>query len=86
MIDPSGASHVIHGEYVALNPYEQIVFTWEWEGDEDEVDSLVTIDLKENNSGTDMTLTHEKLESQHLVDIHSEGWMGCLAQLSNFIN
>ena len=86
MIETSGLSHVIHGEYVALNPYDQIVFTWKWESDEQEVDSLVTIDLKENNGSTNMTLTHEKLESQNSVDLHSEGWMGCLAQLSNFIN
>ena len=34
MIEPDGSTHVIHGEYVALNPYDQVVFTWEWEGDD----------------------------------------------------
>lgn len=85
MIEPSGHSHVIYGEYVVLNPYEQLVFTWEWTGDEDEVNSLVTIDLTETSNGTDMLLTHEKLDSQRLVDMHVEGWTGCLAQLGKFI-
>lgn len=85
MIEPSGASHVIHGEYVALNPHDQLAFTWEWESDEDQVNSLVTIDLSDSAKGTDMVLTHEKLASQHMVDIHSEGWTGCLMQLTQFI-
>jgi len=86
MIEPSGVTHVIHGEYIALNPHDQIVFTWEWESDEEKVNSLVTIDLSENKGVTKMVLTHEKLASQHSVDLHSEGWTGCLAQLDNFIN
>lgn len=83
MLEPSGISHKIHGEYVALNPHDQIVFTWEWESDEQQVNSLVTIDLNEKNGSTNMTLTHEKLASQESLDLHSEGWTGCLAQLDN---
>lgn len=84
MLAPDGESHMIHGEYVALNPFEQLAFTWEWEGDEVEVNSLVTIDLMEKDGVTEMVLVHDKLESQHMVDIHSEGWTGCLAQLDEF--
>jgi uncharacterized protein YndB with AHSA1/START domain len=86
MIEPTGTSHKIHGEYVALTPHDQIVFTWEWESDEQKVNSLVTIDLSEKNGTTDMVLTHEKLASQESVDLHSVGWTGCLGQLEIFIN
>lgn len=86
MIETTGTSHKIHGEYVALNPYDQIVFTWEWESDEQKVNSLVTIDLSEKDGTTNMVLTHEKLASQESVDLHSEGWTGCLGQLDIFIN
>lgn len=86
MREPDGTSHIIHGQYVALTPYDQIVFTWEWESDEEHVNSLVTIDLSDNNGTTDMVLTHEKLASQESVDLHSEGWLGCLAQLDNYMN
>ena len=84
MREPDGTAHVIHGEYVALNPFDQVVFTWEWESDEQEVNSLVTIDLKEEDGTTDMILLHEKLESQNSVDLHSEGWTGCLSQLDEY--
>ncbi len=84
MREPDGTAHVIHGEYVALNPFDQIVFTWEWESDEQEVNSLVTIDLTEKNGSTEMVLLHDKLESRNSVDLHSEGWIGCLAQLDEY--
>lgn len=84
MREPDGSAHVIHGEYVALNPFDQIVFTWEWESDEQEVNSLVTIDLKEKDGSTEMVLLHEKLESQNSVDLHLEGWTGCLTQLDEY--
>lgn len=86
MIEPTGVSHVIHGEYVALNPFDQIVFTWKWESDEEQVNSLVTIDLNENDGVTDMVLTHEKLASQDSVDLHTEGWTGCLAQFDIYMS
>jgi uncharacterized protein YndB with AHSA1/START domain len=86
MREPDGTSHTIHGQYVALNPYDQIIFTWEWESDEQQVNSLVTIDLSESNGTTDMVLTHEKLASQESVDLHSEGWLGCLAQLDKYMS
>lgn len=86
MREPDGTAHVIHGEYVALNPFDQIAFTWEWEGDELEVNSLVTIDLSEKEGLTEMVLVHDKLESQNLVDIHSEGWTGCLSQLDEYFH
>jgi len=85
MLEPNGTSHVTHGEYVALNPFNQIIFTWEWESDEMEVNSLVTIDIEENNGETRMLLTHDQLGSQHSVDLHNEGWTGCIEQLGAFV-
>lgn len=86
MIEPDNTRHIIHGEYIELNPFDQLVFTWEWESDEQNVNSLVTIDLQESNGLTEMVLTHEKLASQESVDLHSEGWTGCLVQLGAFVN
>jgi len=84
MLETDGTSHMVHGEYVALNPYEQLIFTWEWESDEQHVNSLVTIDLTESKGKTEMKLTHEKLTSQESVELHSDGWIGCLGQLSKY--
>lgn len=85
MLEPDGSSHKIHGEYVALNPFDQIIFTWEWESDEMNINSLVTIDINEVDGLTSMVLTHDQLGSQHSVDLHTEGWTGCIAQLDAFM-
>ena len=85
MLEPDGTQHIVYGEYVELNPFDQLVFTWKWESDEQKVNSLVTIDLTESNGITNMILTHEKLASQESVDLHSEGWTGCLEQLVKFM-
>jgi len=85
MLEPDGTSHVTHGEYVVLDPFDQIVFTWDWDSDELEVRSLVTIDLSDGDGKTRMVLTHERLGSQRSVDLHNEGWTGCIAQLEAFI-
>ena len=85
MLEPDGTSHMTRGEYVVLNPFEQIAFTWKWESDEMVVDSLVTIDLIEEGDATKMILTHDRLGSQHSVDLHNEGWTGCIEQLEIFI-
>ncbi len=84
MRESNRTSHVINGEYVALNSYDQIAFIREWESDEQTVNSLVTIDLKEQQDITEMVLVHEKLSSQESVDMHSEGWTGCLRQLNAY--
>ena len=85
MLEPDGTSHMTRGEYVVLNPFVQIAFTWLWESDEMEVDSLVTIDLIEQGDATKMILTHDKLGSQRSVDLHNEGWSGCIEQLGHYI-
>ncbi len=86
MLEPNGMSHVMHGEYIALNPFDQIVFTWEWESDEMQINSLVTIDLSDVDGATNMILTHDQLGSQVSVDMHMEGWTGCVAQLDAFMS
>ena len=48
------------------------------------METLVTIDLAEAGTETELTLTHEKLPSQNSIDHHSKGWIsmfGCLDRL-----
>lgn len=81
MLEPNGTKHITYGEYVTLDPYDQLVLTWQWETEEFQVDSIVTIDLEEVNGKTRMTLVHDRFESQYIADMHDEGWTGCIARL-----
>lgn len=79
---PSETTTYTHsGEYLEIIPPEKLVFTW---NSHLVKDSRVTIELRDLGDATELTLTHELLETEVLRQQHTEGWEGCLANLSNF--
>lgn len=76
----AGEQEIPHGgEYLKLNPYSQIVFTWESPYSVD--DSTVTLNLTENEVGTDIELIHVKFPNEEVRDNHAAGWGSILAAL-----
>jgi uncharacterized protein YndB with AHSA1/START domain len=71
------------GEYVEVHPYDWLVFTWGWEGNESipPGSSTVRIDLEPVGDGTQLTLTHTDLPDEDAYARHSEGWTFFLARL-----
>ncbi|MDX1436336.1 MAG: SRPBCC domain-containing protein [Anaerolineales bacterium] len=80
----SDLTHIAVGEYQAIKPNEQLVFTWAWEGAEDD-QTLVTIDFLPSGGNTEVVLTHENFKTDEARESHGEGWRGCLAALEEFI-
>jgi uncharacterized protein YndB with AHSA1/START domain len=72
------------GQFVAIDPYERIVFTWGWEGDDSTVppgSSTVEITLQPvGDEATLLTLVHHGLPLPTL-DAHREGWTHYLDRL-----
>lgn len=77
-----GIPFVVSGEYQEIIPNKKILFTWGW--DSGNV-SHVTLDFQEKNGGTELTLTHEELESDESVQNHTQGWNGCLESLAKYL-
>ena len=74
---------IARGEYVELVPYNRIVFTWGWEGEDSPLlpgSSTVEITLVEDHGATLLTLRHLGLPSP-LVKTHAEGWDHFLPRL-----
>jgi uncharacterized protein YndB with AHSA1/START domain len=69
------------GEYKEVVANERLVFTWRWEGDEEEP-TLVTVTFKDVAGGTEVAIKHEKFTSKESRDRHADGWRECLANLS----
>jgi uncharacterized protein YndB with AHSA1/START domain len=73
------------GEFVTVAPYERIVFTWGWEGDDSPVppgSSTVEVTLRPLGAEhTELTLTHHGLPPPAL-DVHREGWNHYLDRLT----
>ena len=90
MVDPKGQTHTAIGEYREIARPEKLVFTWSWEGgagcDETPLgETLVTIELRQKATETEMTLTHELFPNAQTRDNHYEGWNGCLERLGQFV-
>ena len=73
---------VVGGVYREVLPSQRLVFTWRWESpNEDEPETLVTVEFIEKGSATEVVLQHELFEDAAARDKHGEGWVGCLDHL-----
>jgi uncharacterized protein YndB with AHSA1/START domain len=81
-----GEKMTCRGEYRELQPGKKIVFTWQWEDDEDWENhiSIVTVELDDAGAGTELRLTHEKLPNKDSRDGHTRGWNSALDKLEKF--
>jgi uncharacterized protein YndB with AHSA1/START domain len=84
--DCDGEKMTVFGEYRELEPGRKIVFTWQWDDDEawENQPSIVTVELKECDAGTEVRLTHELLPNEQSRDNHARGWESVLKKLEDF--
>lgn len=75
-----GEEHNVSGTYREVVPNEKLVFTWAWRT-MPERESLVTILIKPNGDGSQLTLIHEQFFDEDARDRHQAGWNGCLDKL-----
>ena len=71
------------GEYVAVEPIDRLVQTWQWDGEDDE--TLVTIRLTPDGTGTSLEIVHERFATDEDVASHLQGWNDCLDRLPAFV-
>jgi uncharacterized protein YndB with AHSA1/START domain len=68
------------GEYLEIVPPRRLAFTWTsaYTGPEP---SVVTVELRPGDDGTELVLTHERLP-EHQVEPHTGGWAQILDRLA----
>lgn len=77
---------IVGGIYQQISPPEKLVFTWRWESpNEDEPETLVTVEFHEQGNGTEVILKHELFIDIPQRDKHGEGWIGCMDHLERFL-
>jgi uncharacterized protein YndB with AHSA1/START domain len=86
--DPDGDKMTVCGEYRELQPDRKIVFTWQWQDDEnwERHVSIVTVELSDREGGTELRLVHEQLPSEKSRDGHTGGWNSALDKLEKFLS
>ncbi len=82
-----GERMAVGGQYRELQPGKKVVFTWQWEDDEDWENhtSIVTIELSESGGGTELRLIHDQLPNEQSRDGHNEGWNSAIDKLEKFV-
>jgi uncharacterized protein YndB with AHSA1/START domain len=63
----------IEGTYVQIERPNRLVFTW-FGPPTQNANTLVTVELKALQTGTELTLTHEKLPTAEVRQGHTTGW------------
>jgi len=79
MRNPEGVLHAATGKYMEIVPPERLVFTWtSVQNPALATDTLVTIQLRDLDGKTELTLVHTQLPTQDSAQRHQGGWNGCL--------
>ena len=71
------------GEYQVIEPPAKLSFTWISKGT-DLKTTLVTIELREREGGTELVLTHERFPSADPVQRHARGWGQIAERLAEY--
>jgi uncharacterized protein YndB with AHSA1/START domain len=77
-----GSEHESSGEYLEIVNPERLSMSWRWTGGaEDPGESLLEIRLRAIAEGTELTLTHSRLQDEESRRGHEAGWAGALDKL-----
>jgi uncharacterized protein YndB with AHSA1/START domain len=79
------AVFVASGIYRKIIPNELLSFTWGGACDPGAAETLVTVEFRDFEDGTELILTHEHFGSADAVAKHQHGWIGCLDNLEKFV-
>lgn len=79
-----GEEHNVGGIYREIVPNEKLVFTWAWRT-MPERESLVTVLIKPEGTGSLLALIHEQFFDEAARDRHEQGWTGCLDKLERYL-
>ena len=74
---------LVSGRYTRVDPYDVLAFTWRNPRILEE-ESLVTIELRDLEGGTELKLTHERFLTEASRDQHAAGWESVLGKLQEF--
>ncbi|MGQ0682587.1 SRPBCC family protein [Bradyrhizobium sp.] len=80
----SGEHSEVGGSYREVVPNERLVFSWAWHSTP-ERESLVTVSIKPDGTGSLMIFTHEQFFDETARDNHATGWNELFAMLEDVL-
>jgi uncharacterized protein YndB with AHSA1/START domain len=88
LIAPNGQEHWVSGKYLEVLPPRRLVFTHAWElaNGERSPETVVTVDLTEEDGATQMRFHQAFFESVASRDGHEGGWTESFERLAQFLD
>lgn len=83
MVAHDGSEILCSGEYLILEPFSQIVFSW---ASPFVTNSTVTLNFSTVDEGTRIELIHKPLPDQGSKDDHKAGWYRVLGELDKLFS
>lgn len=78
----TGRQHIAFGTYREIVSPRRLVLTWNWEGETDRPETVVTVELQPAGGGSELVLTHRGFTTEKDRDDHNTGWTGCMTMLA----
>lgn len=79
-MDVDGKAHNAFGTYKEIDEPRRLVYTWDWEEEENAMgETVVTVEFSEVDGGTRVDLVHEGFPVEEARKGHEEGWGACMA-------
>ncbi|NPC54062.1 SRPBCC family protein [Caenimonas soli] len=79
-----GEEHSVSGTYQEVVENRRLSFTWAWQSTPHRV-SLVTLELRPTDQGTELAFRHDRFFDQAARDNHERGWNLTFAKLDDFL-
>ncbi|MCG8695032.1 MAG: SRPBCC domain-containing protein [Minwuiales bacterium] len=87
IVTPEGKPIPLSGAFREVSPPDRLVYTWMWGGDGNMagLETLVTLDFVERDDGTELRLTHSRLQSDEQAESHRGGWASSWNKLARLV-
>jgi uncharacterized protein YndB with AHSA1/START domain len=85
---PNGDVVWITGEYEIIDRPHRLVYTWRVSpsaGASAGPSERVTVTFEPHGATTEVTVTHERIASIPVRNLHEQGWHGCLDKLAEYV-
>ena len=69
------------GHYTVVDRPHRLAFTWTWDRDDEDRETLIEIAFVEVDGATAVTFTHSNLRDEASARDHEDGWNGCFDNL-----
>lgn len=82
-----GKQHNAFGTYREIDEPSRLVYSWDWEEEDNAMgETLVTVEFREVEGGTEVVLRHEGFPVEDARKGHEEGWTACLTHFEGLFD